>query len=202
MSGRDKILERLLQSQSTYPVTNSVISHIEFENPEERFKETLSAIGGNVIDIESKEDVSAYVNRTFPQGRVITTLYSTEESDTPLFSSKSLADVKVAVLQGKFAVAENGAVWITDEDMYDRSLPFICENLVLAVERNNILSNLREAYSIIENSKYQFGTFISGPSKTADIEQSLVLGAHGPKSLTVCLYNGPIESTMKQKNQT
>lgn len=36
---------------------------------------------------------------------------------------------------------------------------------------------------------YGFSTFIAGPSKTADIEQSLVLGAHGPISLTVFLLD-------------
>jgi L-lactate dehydrogenase complex protein LldG len=36
-----------------------------------------------------------------------------------------------------------------------------------------------------------FGVFVAGPSKTADIEQILVIGAHGPRSLTVLLVPSP-----------
>ena len=46
---------------------------------------------------------------------------------------------------------------------------------------------MQHAYERIGSSNPNFGTFIAGPSKTADIEQSLVLGAHGPKTLTVFL---------------
>jgi L-lactate dehydrogenase complex protein LldG len=91
------------------------------------------------------------------------------------------------VLPGNFGVAENGAVWITESGMGDRALPFICEHLLLVLPLTEILSNMHEAYERIGDLKYDLGTFIAGPSKTADIEQSLVLGAHGPKSLTVIL---------------
>jgi L-lactate dehydrogenase complex protein LldG len=50
-----------------------------------------------------------------------------------------------------------------------------------------IVSTMHEAYAKIADEAYGFGGFIGGPSKTADIEQALVLGAHGPLSMTVYL---------------
>jgi L-lactate dehydrogenase complex protein LldG len=84
-----------------------------------------------------------------------------------------------------FAVAENGAVWITNDEMRIRALPFICEHLAVVINKKDIVNNMQEAYERIGNNAYDFGVFIAGPSKTADIEQSLVLGAHGPKTMTV-----------------
>jgi L-lactate dehydrogenase complex protein LldG len=99
-------------------------------------------------------------------------------------------DVDLAILQGHFGVAENGAVWITDGLMGDRAIPFISQHLALVIQRNDIVPTLHEAYERIASYHYEYGTFIAGPSKTADIEQSLVLGAHGPKSLIVFLMTG------------
>ncbi len=100
-----------------------------------------------------------------------------------------LENVSVAILAGHFAVAENGAVWITEEKMGDRVLPFICEHLVLVVDASAVHESMQDAYELLDSSDHSFGTFIAGPSKTADIEQSLVLGAHGPKTLTVFLLH-------------
>ena len=95
----------------------------------------------------------------------------------------------VAIIHTHFAVAENGSVWITDELVKERVLPFICQHLVAVVERKNIVASMHDAYDKIADADYGFGTFIAGPSKTADIEQSLVLGAHGPKTMTVFILN-------------
>jgi len=95
--------------------------------------------------------------------------------------------VELAVLKGHFGVAENGAIWITEDLMGHRALPFISQHLAIVIKRDSIVPTMHEAYQHIADAGYGFGTFIAGPSKTADIEQSLVLGAHGARSMTVFL---------------
>lgn len=79
-------------------------------------------------------------------------------------------------------MAENGAVWLKNSDNRHRSLYFIAQNIVIVVQKEDILNNMHEAYERISFEQAGYGVFVSGPSKTADIEQSLVIGAHGPKS--------------------
>jgi len=94
-------------------------------------------------------------------------------------------DVELAVIKAHFAVAENGAVWLTDELMCQRIIPYICQHLAVVISADSIVPTLHEAYEKIGAGDYGFGGFIGGPSKTADIEQALVLGAHGPLTMTV-----------------
>ncbi len=103
----------------------------------------------------------------------------------------SLEDVGLAILlEGQFGVAENGiSVWVTETEMGQRVTPFIAETLALVVKKTELLPKMHDAYVRIGNEHYGFGAFIAGPSKTADIEQSLVLGAHGPKSMVAFLMD-------------
>lgn len=105
----------------------------------------------------------------------------------------TLEDVDLAILPVHFGVAENGACWITESQMIERALPFITQHLALVLHRQDIVADMHQAYDRIAAldaaNPYHFATFIAGPSKTADIEQSLVLGAHGPRSLTVFLLD-------------
>jgi L-lactate dehydrogenase complex protein LldG len=106
-------------------------------------------------------------------------------------SPHALADIDVAILSGQFAVAENAAIWVTDDRVPLRVVYFICQHLVLVVPADQVVSNMHEAYARLAVdatfAESRFGAFISGPSKTADIEQALVIGAQGPRSLTVFL---------------
>ena len=83
----------------------------------------------------------------------------------------------------KLAVAENGAVWLPCKG--DRRDIFACEHLHIVVDAADIVDTMHDAMARIELEGYEFGVFVSGPSKTADIEQALVLGAHGAMHLTV-----------------
>jgi L-lactate dehydrogenase complex protein LldG len=99
----------------------------------------------------------------------------------------SLAEVEVLEIDGEFGVAENGAIWLTEEAMPHRVAPFICQHLVINVKK--IVPNMHAAYEELGKVKSGFGLFLAGPSKTADIEQSLVIGAHGARSLTIVIRN-------------
>lgn len=99
----------------------------------------------------------------------------------------SFSKLDLAILRGQFGVAENGAIWLEDSDLGLRAIPFITEHLVIVLNRESLVPTMHQAYNQIGGNHSGFGLFIAGPSKTADIEQSLVIGAHGAKSLMVIL---------------
>jgi L-lactate dehydrogenase complex protein LldG len=133
------------------------------------FKASLEVVGARVVSSEELE-------RLFPDRQRL------EKTGEGL----SLAEVEVLEIDGKFGVAENGAIWLTEEALPHRVAPFICQHLVIHVQK--IVPNMHAAYMELTNQTTGFGLFLAGPSKTADIEQSLVIGAHGARSLTVVIH--------------
>ncbi len=96
-----------------------------------------------------------------------------------------------STVRGAFGVAENGCIWIPQTED-DRAYLFTSEHLDIIVSKNDIVNNMHEAYARIAASSeyfgtYKFGTFISGPSKTADIEGALVYGAQAARSVRIYL---------------
>ncbi|MEQ1584566.1 MAG: LUD domain-containing protein [Cyclobacteriaceae bacterium] len=190
MSSRDKILAALQKNQPALvelPVLDFVgNTSIDLK---EQFIKTLTGIGGSVIEASDLKEVADRIKSTFPEtGRIVNRVVDFEISSLKS-DPHDLSNVIVAIMMGEFGVAENGAIWLTDANMGDQALPYICEHLVLIINKNSIVPTLHEAYEKIGSSTYNLGTFLAGPSKTADIEQSLVLGAHGSKSLIVFLIN-------------
>jgi L-lactate dehydrogenase complex protein LldG len=154
----------------------------------------LKTIGGTVVEIKNTNEVIEYVKNNFSNHEnYVTTLprlTGIKLLDKNL-DAHILENIEVAIVDALFGVAENGSVWLTDDEIKIRALPFICQHLAVVLHKKNIVSNMTQAYNLIGNNLYGFGVFIAGPSKTADIEQSLVLGAHGPKTMTVFVLNTP-----------
>jgi|GEM_PF-40377 len=178
------------------------------------FIAVLEAIGGAAYLVSGYGRIATILREQYPTARrIITTCpelkafaaattaaaaLSNAASNNALNASSitpgdphALETVDLAILPAHFGVAENGACWITESQMIERVLPFITQNLALVIPRQSIVATMHQAYDRIAGIEHSYGfsTFIAGPSKTADIEQSLVLGAHGPRSLTVFLVD-------------
>jgi L-lactate dehydrogenase complex protein LldG len=190
MSSRENILARIKANQPpSIAKASSDVHHEASEASVGKFINILKSIGGEAREINHLREIKNYVTSVFPDAKEIVSEimqgYFESQSKQRGSTPQELKNIDLAILEGEFGVAENGAVWVTEKNLIDRALPFICANLILVIRKENIVATLHEAYEIISDAKYEFGAFIAGPSKTADIEQSLVLGAHGAKTMAV-----------------
>lgn len=194
MSSRESILEAVLKNQpEVSPLPDISMFGGGEENLVQKYMELFSAIGGTAYRVSDLEEVKGIIRSEFDvTKRIITILPELNEIAEPLqptVDPHDLEDVELAVIRAHFAVAENGAVWLTEDLMGQRIVPYICQHLAIIISAETIVPTLHEAYERIGGGSYGFGGFIGGPSKTADIEQALVLGAHGPLSMTVFIIN-------------
>jgi L-lactate dehydrogenase complex protein LldG len=149
---------------------------------------TTAAIAAGAAVVVATGDPAAHANHAASDAREILSLLPgvTSTIPTPL-DPHALATLDLLVCTATIGVAESGAVWLATSDMIHRAALFIAQRVVIVVKASTIVADLHDAYERIDVRAHGFGTFISGPSKTADIEQALVIGAHGPKELTLII---------------
>ncbi|MFO0904403.1 MAG: LUD domain-containing protein [Pirellulales bacterium] len=194
MSSKSEILAKIRrQSLPESPLPSLDGDWIAFADKASQFAEVVRSVGGQVVtlaDGQSVVDVVRGLPCWNPDRPIVSNVAAAPLANLDLASvadPHDLVDVELAILQGEFGVAENGAVWVTDRDVRHRAIYFITQHLVLVLPRTQLVDQMQQAYQRLEFTGAGYGLFISGPSKTADIEQSLVIGAHGPRSLTVIL---------------
>lgn len=195
MSSRDDILaaiRRNTKKKYDYPAWD--IQATVYPDKTAQFSLALRAGGGEAVVLAEGETVDDIVRRHFPEATRIASQMDTVGCATfrpdEVSTAQELDGTDVAVVEGAFGVAENGAVWIP-QTVRHKLLYFIAEALVIVIHRQDLVNNMHEAYQRLTGQDYRFGTFISGPSKTADIEQALVFGAHGARKVLVVLDNAP-----------
>jgi L-lactate dehydrogenase complex protein LldG len=166
------------------------ISGIHYSDVMQQFIDMTKTVGGKVEHLAKGEDVNDMIKRCYPDAQKIASnlpeiTIATVNPDT-VNQAQDLNDTDVTVVRGEWGVAENGCIWIPQATK-EKAAYFICEYLVILLPTNRIVHNMHEAYREIQFNDYGFGTFISGPSKTADIEQALVMGAQSARGVTVIL---------------
>ena len=194
MSNKDDILKRYRANvREKYDMPDlSDIKAITYPNPLVQFVKMTEMVGGQVIEVDPGRDVNVLIRELFPEAKEIASnlpeiTIATRNPDT-VGRARDLNGTDVGIIRGKFGLAENACIWIP-QTMKEKAVCFISENLIILLPKSQIVNNMHEAYKRIEFDKEYdgYGTFISGPSKTADIAQVLVMGAQAARSATVLL---------------
>ena len=192
MSKKEDILSKYRKNiQQKFDMPDlSDIKGITYPDPLVQFISMSETVGGKVLEVEPGQDINALVKELYPDAKEIASnlpeiTIATRNPDT-IGSPQALNGTDVGIIKGDFGVAENGCIWVPQQ-MEEKAVCFISENLVILLKKSEIVNNMHEAYKRIRFNAYGYGSFISGPSKTADIAQVLVMGAQAARSVTVLL---------------
>lgn len=194
MSSKEDILKKYranIHEQYDMPDLSD-IKAVTYPDPLLQFMNMTKNVGGNAIEVEKERDVNTIISELYPDAKEIASnlpeiTIATRNPDE-MGSALDLNGTDVGIIRGMFGVAENACVWIPQQ-MKEKAVCFISEHLVILLSKSQIVNNMHEAYRRIEFNDYGYGTFISGPSKTADIAQVLVMGAQAARSATVLLLD-------------
>ena len=182
----------------------SDIKATTYPDPLLQFMNMTKSVGGNAIEVEKGRDINELIKELYPDAKEIASnlpeiTIATRNPDD-VGRARDLNGTDVGVVRGVFGVAENACVWIPHQ-MKEKAVMFISENLVILLDKKQIVNNMHEAYKRLSDqansqeplaksfNDYGYGSFISGPSKTADIAQVLVMGAQAARSATVLLLD-------------
>lgn len=188
---KEELLQKLRSNtREQYDMPADDIQGITYDDTVAQFIEMSQAVGANVVEAATGDSLDDIIRKAYPDAKVVASnlpevKMATLNPDT-VADAQALNGTDVGVVSGQIGVAENGCVWIP-QSMKQKAVCFICEYLVIVLPQSGIVNNMHEAYARIEMPATGLGTFISGPSKTADIEQALVMGAQAARGVTVVI---------------
>lgn len=190
MSTRDQMLARIKANQpSLQPIPTNFTFTSAYPDLTKQFIDVLTFVGGAALVVEDFAAIRASLQTQFPNMTSVATtcpeLADLADVTMNVSDPHELSGLNLAIIEGTLAVAENAAIWVDERQLPQRVAPMITQYLVIIIRQSTIVPNMHDAYKLLKVDETGFGTFICGPSKTADIEQSLVIGAHGARSLMV-----------------
>lgn len=193
---RSTILEAIRRAQpAVKPLPEPAALGVggRMENSTAQFVATLDFIGARVIRGRRLEEAALWLRENLPaEARVASNVPEVPGNVdlTEVVDPHQLEGLHTAVFPARLGICENGAVWVEEGDLVHRVLPMIAEQLFIVIRAADLVADMHEAYQKVARAGMGFGLFLAGPSKTADIEQCLVIGAHGARGATVFIWDG------------
>jgi L-lactate dehydrogenase complex protein LldG len=193
VDSRRRVLDALRIASPPAPKAPDLsVVGVRWDDPIARLADAVAAVAGRfvrVADVAALRQAVAALAAELGAARVASAVDgvpgNVDLAQVP--DAHALEGLGLAVIPGELAVAENGAVWVSGAALRPRGVFVVTEHLALVVGAGDVVHDMHEAYGRISFPGAGFGTFIAGPSKTADIEQALVIGAHGARSCTLFL---------------
>lgn len=187
---KEELFQKLrANTREQYDMPDMNIQGISYPDPFKQFAEMTKTVGGNIVEAKEGDDINDIIKSLYPEAKTFASnlpyITIAQKNPDTVAEAKDLDGTDVGIVEGRIGVAENGCVWIP-QTMKEKAVCYISEYLVIILKKSDIVNNMHEAYKRITfDPLYNFGAFISGPSKTADIEQALVMGAQAARGVTV-----------------
>ena len=192
MTSKEKILSRCRESireRYDMPVLDD-IEAIRYPDPLRQFLSMTEKVGGRAVELAPGQNINDLIVSLFHDAKRIASnlpeIHIASLNPDTVAEAQDLDGTELGIIRGCFGVAENACVWVP-QTMKERAVCFISEHLLILLPKSEIVHNMHEAYQRLTFNDHGYGTFISGPSKTADIAQVLVMGAQAARSVTVVL---------------
>ncbi len=177
------------------------------------FVNEITKVSGKAIILKSEDEMKDYVIRLVEENSAKS--LAIWESDflkqinlrefleikglkfASLNSKEEMAEADIGITEADFGIADTGTLVLIANEKQPRSVSLIPPIHVAILQSDVILEKMEDVFAILKNSLDETGsiakltsciTFITGPSRTGDIELNITLGVHGPKELFVLIY--------------
>ena len=171
----------------------------------ESFRENLVSVGGNCRIVNSENEAVDEINRIVavlnPKKIAVSDSFLIGEIKNQFVaaaqiietaSASELFDCDLGITAAQFGIAETGTLVLESEKEFNRLASLVPPVHICLLEAKNIRRTLGETLAILEQDLSRAITFITGPSRTSDIELTLAIGVHGPAELYVILIEKEI----------
>lgn len=157
------------------------VSKTDSQTVVEVFKRNLEAVDGHCIVACGQSEVDEAITR-ITQGRGI-------GASSSVFSKTDLFKVEVGITQAQAGIAETGTLVLDSSVERNRFVSLVPPVHIAILDASRIYMTLAETLAALQsgNEVSPAITFITGPSRTADIELTLAIGVHGPQELHVII---------------